>query len=304
VVVRGYPDTVAGRVLDERFIDQFYRSNMVIHDRLSQVSHEGHRGNLSIKCAFGGQEHYQVRGRSIAVDDSCYLVLNAGEWYNCSIYSPTPVESFCLFFRPSLVEEVMGSLLTPVDRDLDEPAAPSTQPVQFLQRLHAHDPVLTPKLLALRAAVRSGRSDLLSMEEQFHFILEALLAVHRSVYQEVDAVPALRHATRQELYRRLHQARDFIHSDPAGDTDLEAAARVACMSKHHFLRLFKQVFGETPHQFRTRRRLEIAQRLLRTTEWPVVQIGLEVGFENPGSLSRLFRTRLGVSPEQYRRSRS
>jgi len=62
------------------------------------------------------------------------------------------------------------------------------------------------------------------------------------------------------------------------------------------------VFGETPHAYRTRRRLERASRLLKETDFPVTDVCLETGFESVGSFSTLFRRRYGVSPKEFRRN--
>ena len=83
--------------------------------------------------------------------------------------------------------------------------------------------------------------------------------------------------------------------------DLKQISGEAWLSPHHFLRLFKQVYKETPHQYLTRRRIERARRLLLQTEMPVTDICYAVGFESLGSFSWLFRKRVGLSPDQYRK---
>jgi AraC-like DNA-binding protein len=65
--------------------------------------------------------------------------------------------------------------------------------------------------------------------------------------------------------------------------------------------MFKQVFGATPHQYLTARRLERARYLLAHTDQPVTEICLSVGFASLGAFSWLFRRRVGVSPAAYRR---
>jgi AraC-like DNA-binding protein len=121
------------------------------------------------------------------------------------------------------------------------------------------------------------------------------------VYKEVEKLPAARQATREELYRRLHHARDYAAALFHQPVTLDDMARVACLSPNHLLRTFKGAFGQTPHQFITTRRLEEAGRLLRTSQQPVTEICYAVGFESLGTFSWLFHRRFGVSPSQYRR---
>jgi AraC-like DNA-binding protein len=86
----------------------------------------------------------------------------------------------------------------------------------------------------------------------------------------------------------------------AEQLDIPALARAALTSEAHFIRTFKQTFGETPHRYLQRRRLERAMALLRETEQPVTEICLDVGFTSLGSFSRTFARVLGMSPTAYR----
>jgi AraC-like DNA-binding protein len=82
--------------------------------------------------------------------------------------------------------------------------------------------------------------------------------------------------------------------------DVPALARVALTSEAHFIRTFKDAFGETPHRYLQRRRLERAMALLRETDRPVTEICLDVGFASLGTFSRTFNRVLGMSPTAYR----
>ncbi len=117
----------------------------------------------------------------------------------------------------------------------------------------------------------------------------------------IEKIPAARRTTREELFRRLQRGREYLEHNYAGAADLAATARAACLSPFHFLRLFKVVFGRTPHQYLTELRLKVAQRRLSETTEPVGAIGLSLGFENVNSFGRLFRRHLGVTPLDYRR---
>lgn len=76
----------------------------------------------------------------------------------------------------------------------------------------------------------------------------------------------------------------------------------ADLSAWHFLRAFRSAFGETPHDFLTRLRLERARELLTITSRPVTEICFDVGFSSLGSFSTLFRRQIGMSPAQFRRT--
>ena len=91
--------------------------------------------------------------------------------------------------------------------------------------------------------------------------------------------------------------------DYADALDIEALARSIHVSRAHFIRSFP--FGETPHRYLQRRRLERAMSMLRESDRSVTEICLDVGFTSLGTFSRTFREIVGMTPSEYReRSRT
>jgi AraC-like DNA-binding protein len=100
--------------------------------------------------------------------------------------------------------------------------------------------------------------------------------------------------------RRMLRARDAMDRDYALSLDVAELSAVACVSQAHFIRSFKATFGETPHRYLQRRRVERAMYLLRTSDWSVTDVCMEVGFSSLGTFSRTFRDIVGESPSQFR----
>jgi AraC-like DNA-binding protein len=96
------------------------------------------------------------------------------------------------------------------------------------------------------------------------------------------------------------RARDAMDRDFAKPLDTPALAAIAYVSEAHFIRTFRATFGETPHRYLQRRRVERAMFLLRETERSVTEICLDVGFTSLGTFSRTFREIVGSSPTAYR----
>jgi AraC-like DNA-binding protein len=105
----------------------------------------------------------------------------------------------------------------------------------------------------------------------------------------------------EERNRRLLRARDAMDRAYAKPLDIPTLARLAHVSEAHFIRTFRATFGETPHRYLQRRRVERSMFLLRETDRPVTDICLEVGFTSLGTFSRTFRAVTGESPTGYRR---
>jgi AraC-like DNA-binding protein len=100
------------------------------------------------------------------------------------------------------------------------------------------------------------------------------------------------------LYRRLVQAKLFIDAHYADSIDLDNIADEAYFSKFHFIRLFKNIYRRTPHQYLVFVRIEKARELLKAGG-PVSEVCYAVGFESLGSFSGLFKRMVGITPSTY-----
>jgi transcriptional regulator GlxA family with amidase domain len=105
----------------------------------------------------------------------------------------------------------------------------------------------------------------------------------------------------EDLNRRLLRARDAMDRSYAEPLDVPSLARIACVSEAHFIRTFRQAFGEPPNRYLQRRRVERAMFLLRSTDRSVTDICMEVGFSSLGTFSRVFRDIVGEPPSSFRR---
>jgi AraC-like DNA-binding protein len=104
----------------------------------------------------------------------------------------------------------------------------------------------------------------------------------------------------EDVNRRMLRARDAMDRAYAEPLDVAALARIAHVSEAHFIRTFRATFGETPHRYLQRRRVERAMFLLRGTDRNVTDICLDVGFNSLGTFSRSFQEIVGESPTSYR----
>ena len=218
-------------------------------------------------------------------------MLNAGQQVRTEVAGEEPVESVSVMFGHAFAQDVLTSLATPLDRLLDDPERRSPAGVLFFERTYPVD-------RSLERLLPMFQSEASLDEERHHLLLDHLLRAHRGLRREVDRLPALRAATRAEIYRRLVRARDFAEAGWAEPLSLSAMARVAGIAPHRFLRLFREAFGLTPHRYLTERRLQEARRLLEAGRTRVTDACLAVGYTSLGSFSALYRRRFGHSPEK------
>ncbi len=157
--------------------------------------------------------------------------------------------------------------------------------------LSSVDPVIEHVLLGLEEALQAGAPDLYA--EAAGDLLAAHLLVRHA------GCPAPRRAKREDV--RLRRVDAFMRESLGASVSLDAMAREAGLSRFHFLRLFKQAYGETPFTRLTRLRMEEAQRRLARGSESVTEVALSCGYDSPAHFASAFRRMVGVSPSAYRR---
>jgi AraC-like DNA-binding protein len=257
-------------------------------------------GPLSIKTVVRGSAVWQAAAGRFELGPGRFLILNDGSPYSLTVESERPVETFCLFFQRGFVESARDAVQLAHAQLLDNPFEPPQGSIGFFERLHDDDPRLRARLAAMRLAVGDGTATPEWLEQQLVATAFDLIALRGEVAREPGRLPAIKAATRAELYRRLVQGRQFLDESYREPLRLADAALAACLSPFHFHRLFREAFGETPHAYLTRRRLARAAQLLEFTGRSVLDICGEAGFQSLGAFSSLFRRRFGQSPRAYR----
>jgi AraC-like DNA-binding protein len=245
--------------------------------------------------ARGGGERYFLDGRSVVVDDDSYLVLNDGQSYGSLIDTDREVESFSVFFRPGLLEEVAGAMRVAID-DIPSYAHHCAGSVDFDEQLRPHDQAVSPVMRFIRHHILDGVDDDRWYEEQLHVLAARLLAQQHRTIQLALRLDCAKAATRQELHRRLGLAADFMQSNYERDIGLADIAAAACLSVHHFMRLFRRVYGLTPTQFLYRKRVQVALRLMQQSDLAMQDIAARVGFNSRATFYRQLKRWRGPLP--------
>jgi AraC-like DNA-binding protein len=308
LLLRQFPDPkrLEPNAQNESYRRAFYsrwgNENSIILARSRRIEFPLFAQRLSIKAASGGRERYLLThpAREVDVDDDSFLILNDGHTYGSYIAQDREIESFSIFFRPGFADEVRRDIDTPIDRALEGGTVNSAGETGFLEFLQPHDRRITPVLNFIRTHVRMGVDDPHWYEEQMYFLLQRMLEHQAQERQRMAELPALKSSTRAEIYRRIMLAANYIQSCFDDDVSLDRIAAEACLSKFHFLRLFRQATGLTPYAFVLRKRAHVASRLIASTGMSFDEIALQVGFTTRSSLFRQMRRWLRQSPRELR----
>ncbi|MCU1231886.1 MAG: hypothetical protein JWO97_4770 [Acidobacteria bacterium] len=267
--------------------------NAIVAGRARQYDVRGFTGPLSVKAVIAGLATWQTPAGRFDVGPSGCLILNDGEEYSLTIDAPQPVETFCIFFARGFVEDAFRAATSSSATLLDAPVAPR---VGFFERMQ-YEPDLRAELLR----ARSRRDDDVAVDASMFALAGTLVRAQCDVDVRTARLPALKASTREELRRRLSIAATVIHARIGERLSIADVAAEACLSPFHFHRAFTSYFGETPHRYLTRLRLERARALLRGTARSVSDVARDCGFESPGSFTTLFTKRFGVPPARFRR---
>jgi len=307
MVVREFPDFLARRnggaedvVRREAFFARWQVENVIIGARVRYARFGPFKHRLSIKAAWNGREHYYVGERRMAVDDDTYLILNDGQSYASAVHDREPIDTFSVFFRAGLAEQVYAALSTPLARALDAGTEPFRRHPHFAEHLRAHDATVTPLLQEIRQLVRKGVEDEMLYEEHLVRLLERMVRAECELRRRAEGFEAARSATRAELHRRVMLATDFIHSNYTRPIVLDDIAAAARLSKYYLVRLFSEVHGLAPHGFLLRKRVAVARRLLTGSAMDVNEIAEATGLGTRWSLYRQLRKQLGVNAQGLR----
>lgn len=100
---------------------------------------------------------------------------------------------------------------------------------------------------------------------------------------------------------QMRNVQTFVDMDLRSTIRIEALAGLCNLSTGHFQRAFKASFGETPHKYVTRKRMEMACRMMIDTDEPLCQIALECGMTDQAHLTNSFRRLYGIAPHAWRK---
>jgi len=283
--------------------EQLGSENAVLYGSGARYYVPDFEGCLSIKSVFNGQAVWETERRRFLVNEDCWLILNDRQRYTITIDALDPVTTFCLFFERGFVEDAYREQVTPTETLLDSPHPARTPVLEFFTRLEPLNSAVMRSLNLFRMELDAGRLSRVERDQLFLRVARQLILGRQDTGNAIARLPAVRAATRAEVYRRLLRGRDFLLCSLDRPVRLKDMAAPACMSPYHFHRAFTHTFHDTPHQYLTRQRLQRAARLLRQTELSVTEICLATGFESPASFSALFRRHYGVPPREFSKIR-
>jgi AraC-like DNA-binding protein len=249
---------------------------------------------LSLRYSLQDQYRIRTDRGHYTISPTTFVVLDEGQRGEIAVEPHASPRAVTLVFDQKYMSDVARSFSAPLISSLDMDSDGIV--VRFPECIQ-HDTAfeIGPKLRALSAACLRGDS-VESIADKFRAVTECVVLVFSAASRQIESIDSVRPGTRAELYRRIQRAFVCIQDNYNEDLCLEKIARVACMSPHHFHRVFSQVYGITPLRALADRRMQMAHRLLETTDTPVSAICRAVGYHSAPTFSNLFRAKFGLPP--------
>ncbi len=274
------------------------KNNFIIHQHARRYQWSG-ECFLSLKSFYRGSAKYRVQQREYDVDEKNYLILNDCTRYDLNIESKTDTESFCVFFSPDFVSYVVSEL-SATDEKLLDFSVEKIGGINLIEKKYPHLGPVSKILQEGKAESRDCGSEL-GKEEFYYRLLTAICLQNDRSLREAEQLIFKKKATREEIYRRINYAHDFIESNYTQDLSLKEIAKVAMLSENHLLRNFRQIFKISPFQYIVKLKIAAAKRRLRETDAPISEIAALSGYSSLSNFSCYFKSITGDSPSDYRK---
>ncbi len=220
-----------------------------------------------------------VDGRTAVVNEDHFFISNNTQRYTLEIAKNRSAETFNIHFGQDWMKGIVAN-----------------EDIEFYNKLYPKDDVVKYFQSQLKSADKTS----LEQEELLTQLIVHLLRVNRNEKIKIESLDSIKLSTRQDILRRLHLATDYIYAFYYRDVSLEELSKVSMLSKFHFLRAFRQVFGVAPHKFLNTVRIAKAKDLL-SSELTIAQISKTIGISDPSSFSRLFKKEVGVYPTVFKK---
>lgn len=285
-----------------KFLRVLKNENKIYSETVQQAYYPEHMSNFSIKTVFSGNRTFTIGKRQLNLYPESFLVIKEGTAFSSKIDSSVPVNNLSISFSPSFLNDFNRMQKYNHAELLDEPFENGDLPdFSFMETIYPFSGDMKYNIMHLKDHLEQGTPDDLLINEYLHHCLINYYKVYnKEVIDKSEKLKFLNSSTKVEILKRLTLAKEYIINNYDKGIELEDIARHACLSVNHLLRTFKQAYGQSPHQFLIKTRIDRAKYLLKNTNYTINEVVEIIGFECPSSFIRLFKSLNKLTPGKYR----
>ena len=278
------------------------QESKIVFSNLREYFYKGINQGLSLKYVLKGQENYSLGHHTYQINRGEFLLVNDQSHIECKLQSETNVRGMCVYLDKQLLNTVYNRLRQR-HKDFDTLFKTEENRLSFLEDVYQTKEAgeLGSVLIQLANYIQASPNNQIPKQEGvFELIAEKLFLQQAEVLRRVNRLKTAKSSTKQELYRRVSLAKQYIDKHYAEKVDIHKISRVAAISEYHFLRTFKQIFGLSPYKYLLKTRLQKASELLRKRNHSITEIASLTGFTDINSFSKSFKKEFQIAPSQFR----
>jgi AraC family transcriptional regulator len=274
---------------------------VLLNTTAKKTVREDIEGPLSIFMNLQGQSIIGVENHQVLINENAYVLTNNKAHYDLIIQNNFPTEVFNVHFGTQFLKEASYWFYQSQENLLDNPFENSSSLPTFSLKATWRNSTFNQLSSQLQQVYQNKISSSEAKEIALLALFEHILLNEQAQNRLTQRLKSTKKSTQEELVKRLYRAVDYIYAFYNHPIKLEELAQISCLSKYHFLRSFKQVFGLSPLQFIKQIRFKQAIFLLENSSASLQEIADTIGLENASSLSRMFFRSNGVYPSAYRK---
>ena len=268
--------------------DNNIQSELVLSN-VNYIEHSKETKRPSIKMVFSGTEAYQLNGRKHNIKSDNFLIVDRNSKIDLNIKNKNGVQGICIFPDQNLIKETFRFKVGHHKELLDKPF--DIKDVNLLEKTFSYRENKTGRFLTNHIQPVISEFKLyknLSLECFFLNLVECMVDDQLALEGKLQNLTSLKKTTKEELYRRVSIAKDFIEDNYSERINIDELAQNVFLSKYHFIRTFKSLYKKSPYQYILKLRLEKAQELLGL-DYSFNDVSNLIGFSDEKNLRKAIK---------------
>jgi AraC family transcriptional regulator len=269
--------------------------NAIRFSKITRIEAEMPFTGIGIKYVASGIENYYANNKKFTVKEGEYIIGNDFTQSIVQINQQKPVEGICIDISAQIISEVAEYH----DLNGSELKEFLLSSQFFVNRYNVKNTSLGYTLSEINKKLKSGvLNNDLQQNELFYSLAESIITDQRFVFDHLSKMDFKKVVTNEEVFRSILSAKSFIDEYVMVNLSLEQISQQAGISKYHFIRVFKNIFGISPYQYQKRKRLESA-RLELSNGRSIFDTAFLLGYADVPAFSKAFKQVFGKSPSHF-----
>ncbi|HZY36439.1 MAG TPA: helix-turn-helix transcriptional regulator [Mucilaginibacter sp.] len=271
-------------------------NNCVIHATSSKkYNYPKHTTPYLLVANFQNSGSYILNDRAISTNEKWFYFLNAGDNLQIDFRNNLPIETLLIMFNSNFISDIAKYRASNIEYLLENSNQPSEMDFHAPAIPFFYNEAIQDSLIKIRA----NASEVWNLDSHLFDLISNFLDLQPVALKQIEKIKAKRTSTKGELYKRITLGRSYMEDNAFVPLTIEQIAQEACLNKFHFLKIFKDMYGVTPHQYIMNKRLEQSVVLLKSGNFSISEICHLIGFESLGTFTNLFKSRYGLTPSKF-----